>query len=53
MSAQVYDPVPGQQLFVIEAMKMENIIYADHDAKVKAVHVKALASVTPASSSSA
>ncbi|MFM9890082.1 MAG: biotin carboxylase N-terminal domain-containing protein [Rickettsiales bacterium] len=36
----------GQQLFVIEAMKMENIIYADHDAKVKAVHVKAPASVT-------
>ena len=36
----------GQQLFVIEAMKMENIIYADNDAKVKAVHVKAPASVT-------
>ena len=36
----------GQQLFVIEAMKMENIIYADHDAKVKEVHVKAPASVT-------
>lgn len=35
----------GQQLFVIEAMKMENIIYADHDAKVKDVHVKAPASV--------
>ncbi len=36
----------GQQLFVIEAMKMENIIYADNDAKVKDVHVKAPASVT-------
>ncbi len=36
----------GQPLFVIEAMKMENIIYADHDAKVKEVHVKAPASVT-------
>jgi propionyl-CoA carboxylase alpha chain len=36
----------GQQLFVIEAMKMENIIYADHDAVVKEVHVKAPASVT-------
>lgn len=36
----------GQQLFVIEAMKMENIIYADTDAKVKAVHVAAPASVT-------
>jgi propionyl-CoA carboxylase alpha chain len=36
----------GQQLFVIEAMKMENIIYADHDAKVKDVHVKAPSSVT-------
>jgi propionyl-CoA carboxylase alpha chain len=36
----------GQQLFVIEAMKMENIIYADHDATVKDVHIKAPASVT-------
>ena len=36
----------GQQLFIIEAMKMENIIYADHDATVKEVHVKAPASVT-------
>ena len=36
----------GQQLFVIEAMKMENIIYADNDATVKAVHVNAPASVT-------
>ncbi len=35
----------GQQLFVIEAMKMENIIYADHNAVVKDVHVKAPASV--------
>ena len=36
----------GQQLFVIEAMKMENIIYADHDAVVKEVHIKAPTSVT-------
>lgn len=36
---------PGQQLFTIEAMKMENIIYADHEAKVKAVHVTPPASV--------
>ena len=36
----------GQQLFVIEAMKMENIIYADHDAVVKDVHIKAPTSVT-------
>lgn len=36
----------GQQLFVIEAMKMENIIYADHDATIKDVHVTAPASVT-------
>jgi propionyl-CoA carboxylase alpha chain len=36
----------GQPLFVIEAMKMENILYADADAKVKKVHVKAPASVT-------
>ncbi len=35
----------GQQLFVIEAMKMQNIIYADADAKVKAVHITAPASV--------
>ncbi|MEJ0009293.1 MAG: biotin/lipoyl-containing protein [Alphaproteobacteria bacterium] len=32
--------------FVIEAMKMENIIYADNDATVKEVHVKAPASVS-------
>jgi propionyl-CoA carboxylase alpha chain len=36
----------GQQLFVIEAMKMENIIYADADAKVKSVHVTPPTSVT-------
>lgn len=36
----------GQQLFVIEAMKMENIIYADCDATIKDVHVKAPASVS-------
>lgn len=37
---------PGQQLFVIEAMKMENIIYADNEAVVKSVHIKAPSSVT-------
>ena len=37
---------PGQQLFVIEAMKMENIIYADREAVVKEVHVNAPESVT-------
>ncbi len=36
---------PGQRLFVIEAMKMENIIYAEQNAVVKAVHVNAPASV--------
>jgi propionyl-CoA carboxylase alpha chain len=36
----------GQQLFVIEAMKMENIIYADAEATVKAVHVTAPSTVT-------
>lgn len=36
----------GQQLFVIEAMKMENIIYADHEATVKAVHITPPSSVT-------
>lgn len=35
----------GQALMVIEAMKMENIIYADYDGFVKAVHIKAPASV--------
>ena len=29
----------GQELVVIEAMKMENVIYADHDTTVKKVHV--------------
>ena len=36
----------GQQLFVIEAMKMENIIYADADVTVKAVHISAPVTVT-------
>lgn len=35
----------GQALLVIEAMKMENIIYADHDAKISRLHIKAPASV--------
>jgi propionyl-CoA carboxylase alpha chain len=29
----------GQELVVIEAMKMENIIYADHDTTVTKIHV--------------
>lgn len=36
----------GQALFVIEAMKMENILYADSDAVVKQVHVSPPMSVT-------
>lgn len=36
----------GQPLFTIEAMKMENILYADSDAKVKKVHVSPPTSVT-------
>jgi len=35
----------GQPLLVIEAMKMENIIYADHDGVVAKVHIEAPASV--------
>ncbi len=30
---------PGQELLVIEAMKMENVIYADHETTVKKLHV--------------
>ena len=34
------DPVTvGQELAVLEAMKMENVIYADHDAVVKKIHI--------------
>jgi propionyl-CoA carboxylase alpha chain len=29
----------GGELLVIEAMKMENVIYADHDVKVKKIHI--------------
>jgi len=29
----------GQELLVIEAMKMENVIYADHDTTVKKISV--------------
>ncbi len=29
----------GQELMIIEAMKMENVITADHDTKIKKVHV--------------
>lgn len=35
----------GEALCVIEAMKMENMMYADFDAIIKAVHVSAPASV--------
>lgn len=31
----------GQEIAVLEAMKMENVIYADHDAVVKKIHVAA------------
>lgn len=33
------DVKAGQELVIIEAMKMENVIYADHDTKVKKVCV--------------
>ncbi|MBN67449.1 MAG: hypothetical protein CMM94_07795 [Rickettsiales bacterium] len=40
------DIVPaGGELFTIEAMKMENIIYADNDATVKKVYIEAPKSV--------
>jgi len=29
----------GGELIVIEAMKMENVIYADHDVKIKKIHI--------------
>jgi propionyl-CoA carboxylase alpha chain len=31
----------GQELAIIEAMKMENIITAEHDAKISKIHIKA------------
>ncbi|AZL15341.1 acetyl-CoA carboxylase biotin carboxylase subunit [Rickettsiales endosymbiont of Stachyamoeba lipophora] len=31
---------PGQELVIIEAMKMENVICAEYPAKVSAIHVK-------------
>jgi len=31
----------GQELAIIEAMKMENIITAEHDAKIAKIHIKA------------
>lgn len=31
----------GQELCIIEAMKMQNIIKSEHEGKIKAVHVKA------------
>lgn len=30
---------PGQELLVIEAMKMENVIYADHETTIKKVNI--------------
>jgi len=35
------DVKAGQELAVIEAMKMENIITAEHDAKIAKIHIKA------------
>ncbi|MAR56249.1 MAG: propionyl-CoA carboxylase [Rickettsiales bacterium] len=36
----------GQPLCIIEAMKMENILYADHDATIEKVHVSAPGNVS-------
>ena len=36
---------PGQELVVIEAMKMENVIYADHETTIKKVNVSEKESV--------
>lgn len=36
----------GQELVVIEAMKMENVIYADHDVKIDKVNIEKGASVS-------
>ncbi len=30
----------GQDLFILEAMKMENVIYAERDAEIKKIHLK-------------
>ena len=35
---QGQDVKPGEALAVIEAMKMENILRADREVKVKAIH---------------
>jgi propionyl-CoA carboxylase alpha chain len=35
----------GGELLVIEAMKMENVIYADHDVIIKKVHISEKESV--------
>jgi propionyl-CoA carboxylase alpha chain len=35
----------GSELVVIEAMKMENVIYADHDVTIKKIHITAKDSV--------
>jgi propionyl-CoA carboxylase alpha chain len=39
------DVKAGQELLVIEAMKMENVIYADHDTKITKVSVQEKESV--------
>jgi propionyl-CoA carboxylase alpha chain len=31
---------PGQELLVLEAMKMENVIYSDHEATIKSISIK-------------
>lgn len=38
--------VDGQELFVIEAMKMQNIIKSQVDGKIKKIHVKPGVSVS-------
>jgi propionyl-CoA carboxylase alpha chain len=40
------DPVKaGGELVVIEAMKMENVLHADHDVKIKKIHIREKESV--------
>lgn len=35
----------GQELVVIEAMKMENVLFADHDTVIKKIHIQPKSSV--------
>ncbi|NBX03122.1 MAG: biotin/lipoyl-binding protein, partial [Alphaproteobacteria bacterium] len=37
---------PGQELLVIEAMKMENVLYADHETTVKKINIAEKESVS-------